>query len=552
MSLSARPDAAVDHRSDFERLHALVMTSRAGTWAIAGVFFAVTATLGLRLCFLHDEGVFTYDFARALLRAPAAGFFFVKAKPVLMLFSALPALGGYPCYLVVHAALGALALVLVSEAARAVGATRPNVAALLLGTSASFVVASANGYPNADGCLVLAAALYAYFSDKRALAAVLLGALPFARNELAPVTFLFSAHDFWRRRDARFVATTLVFPVLYGLAGGFYHHDFGWLFHKFPNPQGMPTQLKVYAPPTPSEALRSLQAGLLAGSPLFASLALFAASRGRHATWPLWGSAIAIYGVMTVCQVVGVLGFDTSPRYHVAPLALLAVLAALALSPAAGDEPGAPTVPRPAPFVLAPALLTACALQGSVGAVAAGAGLLAAVLCLVKQRYRSAELLLVAGAVIVAGLALADPNLRETAQHARAHRLVEGMRRAGIYRGQALYTDLYAVRFDRDLGVAEAHVLVNDAISWELLFDANPANGQTAALEAALAAEGLSFRPEAHRVRRDAVYAIRRLERTARWRALLEAAAPRRVNDDDFEIYWWDAESLGAGSSGAP
>lgn len=552
MSPAPPADTAPGDPSVLGRFHHALFVSRAGTWALAASFFVASAVLGFRLRFLHDEGAFTYDLARAFWREPAAGFFFVKAKPVLMLLATLPAAAGYPTFLLFHAVMGALAIVFVSEAARSLGATSPNVAGLALATSASFVVASANGYPNADGCFVLAAFLYAYFSGKRALAAVLLGALPFARNELAPVTCLFLAADLVRRRDARFVALTLACPTLYVLAGALYHHDLAWPYHEFPDPQGMPARLKVYAPPSPSQALRSLQAGLLAASPLFASLGLFAATRARRETLLLWASTVSIYGAMTAFQVLGVLGFDTSPRYYVAPLALVAVLAATVFSAPGTGGTDASFAPRSAPFLAAPALLVACALQGTAGAVVAGAGLLAAILALVKQRYRLAQTVLVAGAVVVAGLLLGDPRLRETAQHARAHRLVDGLRRDGIYRAQPLYTDLYAARFDRDLGVPEVRVLVNDAIVWELLFDANPTNGQYAALEAALSAEGLLFRPETHLVRRDAVYAIRRLERTARWRKVIEAASPRQANDDDFVVYWWDADGLGSRPPGGP
>jgi hypothetical protein len=517
-------------------LHRFVFERRAGAVALSALFFAVSAVLALKLRYLHDEGLFTFDNARALLREPAALAFFVKAKPALMLLYLAPAALGLPAFLVAHALVGAGAVFLTSEAARRLDLPSPNAAGLLLATSLSFTIAASNGYPNSDGAFFLALFLYFYFAERRLPAALVLGALPFARSELAAVTVIFLAWDLWVKRDARFALGALAFGAVYALAGALYHQNPAWLYSHFPDPQGMPEELKVHRPPSPSEAARSLQQALLRGSPLFCALGIVGLSRGDRRSYPVFASMAAIYVAMTLFQVLGVLGFDTSPRYYVAPLPLVALLAAWALAPRArsGEKE------RPAAaWIAAPGLAMACALQGAVGAVFAAVAALASALRLVFDQRRAAEGVLFVGALAVAGAQLANDADPERLQHARTHALVASLRTAGIYKGQPLFTDLYAARHDRDAGIGEARVLINQAIDWEIRFDSNPRNGQYGAIVRALEAEGVLFDPARHAPRRDAVYALRRRERTKAWRDAIEAAGPKSATFGEFVVYWW-------------
>src|SRR5215471_17911581 len=104
-------------------------------------FFLLLAVLGLRLSFLHDEGIFSFDLAAALPRAFLPLIFYVKVKPPIVLLYALPAQLGLRAFLVAHAALAAGAVWLSAAAARRLGLASPSLAGWTLATSLGFFVA---------------------------------------------------------------------------------------------------------------------------------------------------------------------------------------------------------------------------------------------------------------------------------------------------------------------------------------------------------------------------------------------------------------------------
>lgn len=516
--------------SAIEALHAHLFERPAGALACALGFFAVSAALAMKLRFHHDEGLLTFDFARGLLREPLALVFFVKAKPVLLALALLPSAIGLRAYLLAHAAMAAGAVYLASAAARHLRVTSPNVAGWVLATSFSFTVAASNGYPNAGGCFALSLFLYLYLSGRRLPAALVLGALPFARNELAPVTLIFLALDVIEHRSLRFVLATLSFGAIYGAASGVYHGDPLWLYSGYPDPQGLPPKLRLYQTPTVIEAAQNLRQALLDNSPLLVAFGLFGVSLRDRRIAAVFASMIAIYFAMTAFQIIGVLGFDTSPRYYVAPLPLLALTAAWALSPAERPSVG---------WWAAPAIAATSALTGAIGAVFTAIAGLASALFLGAHLRKLAECLLLAGAIGIVAAELASERSHERRPHLRTHELVDAMRREGIYRGQPLYTDDYAARYDLDAGLGETHVLVNQTIDWELRYDTNPRNGQYEKMVRALEAQRLIFDPARHAVRRDAVYVLEDQERTKAWRARIEAEAPSVARIGDHFVYSW-------------
>ncbi|UJR84381.1 hypothetical protein [Sandaracinus amylolyticus] len=487
--------------------------SPAASRAFALAYFVLVAWLALTQRYLHDEAVFTLDAARAGQHAPLALFFFQKSKPALMVLYVLPAALGVRAYVMVHATLGALAVYLVSEAARRLGFSSPNVAGWALAGSLSFTIAASNGYPNSDGAFFAALFLYLYASERRTAAAVVLGMLFFVRNELAALTLVFGAWDLYARRDLRFLAAILAVPALYGLAGALYHRDALWLYNDFPNPAGLPPEIRTWRAPTPLEALHNLRDGLLSNAPVLAVFGLAAAGARDRRLVPLLASVVAVYGVMTALQVADLLGFDSSPRYYVAALPVLAVLASAALS-----SDGR------APWIAAGVLSLLCASVLPAGAAVAAVVVAAVVLVLLRRR-ELALALLGSASVALLGWQLTDDTVRERTQHLGYHELVAEMRARGLYQsGRPLYVDLPIARYDLHVPIDEVYMLANAAIAWETERYLDPRNGQRQQLMGAVAHAGLLFHPEEHEPRRDATYALRDDARTRQWREHLEAA----------------------------
>ena len=502
-----------------------LLSGRRAAAALAVAYFAVAASLAVSQRYLHDEGVFTLDQARLFWRAPLPVFFLLKAKPPLVALYALPAALGVDAFLLVHAAIGALAVYLAAAAARRAGLAAPNVAGWALAASASFTIGVSSGYPNTDGAFFLALFLYLYYADRRLLAAVALGVLPFVRHELAAVTAAFAGWDLVTRRDARFAGAVLLFPALYGLGGAVYHGNPLWLVTDFPNPGALPGAIRVFRAPSPLEALASLRRALAANAPSLSVFGVAAFARPERRLAPVYVAAALAYVGMTALQVGGVLGFDTSPRYYLAPLPLIALLAAAAL--------GRPATAR-STWLVAALLALLVAPAGAPAAAAAVAVLAAYALAVWQRRRRLAVAALVLASLPLLGWQLADEGVREREQQRAFSDLVDRMRAEGLYDGGPLYTDFVIARYDRDVAGADVHLIVNAATRWEA---ERNLGDRLAALTAASEDIGILLDPEAHEVQSGAVYALKAEERMGLWRERLEAAGAERARIGDYWVY---------------
>jgi hypothetical protein len=358
----------------------------AGRAALA--FFAVTALVAAKLTYLHDEGIFSFDLAAALPHAFWPMLFFFKAKAPIVLLYALPAQLGLRAFLVAHAAVAAGAVWLTAETARRMGAN-PLVAAAALVTSIGFVVAGASGFPNSDGAFFLALFLWLRAGERHLLAGLVLGMLPFARYELTFAALVFL--------DRRSFPGALIFPALYVGGGALYHHDPLWLLHTFSN-YTQPEAIRRYQAPGALDLVKFVAASLAVNFSLLGVLGL-AKGRGK-----LLVAAGGTYGLLIWFAALDWFGVDRSLRYHVAPLPLVALMAA-------------PLRPRLA------------ALQ-------------AATLAFLFTGYGSER-------------------------HRQNHELMDSVKKSTLWRGQPLYTDVHIARYDRCAGV-DAWMLANDSIAYAL------------------------------------------------------------------------------------
>src|SRR5260221_445575 len=131
---------------------------------------------------LHDEGLLTYGFARAMDQDLIATLFFQKARPVLSLLYAPVALAGLTVFLVVHVVVAAAAIPLVAATARVFGIRNANLAALVVACSPVFLWCGPMGLSNSDGAAGLALVVY-LLAARRApfVAGAVLGGLPWIR-----------------------------------------------------------------------------------------------------------------------------------------------------------------------------------------------------------------------------------------------------------------------------------------------------------------------------------------------------------------------------------
>lgn len=365
-------------------------------------FFAVTAILAARLTFLHDEGVFTLDFAAALPHAFWPVLFVVKAKPlVILLYGAIAPLG-VRAFLVAHALIAAASLFLVIQAARAWNLPCPGVAGLTLATSLGFFVAAASGFANSDGSFFLSLFLYLHATNRRTLSALLLGALPLARYELAIVTLIFVLFE----RDLRFFLVALVIPLLYWLGGAIFHHQLFWLVA----PNGVqPTDVRRYEAPGASELVLFVLTSLLVNFSALGLLGFVGWDRRQRPLRPIFWAALASYAALLLLLASGRwFAVDRSLRYHLAPLPLVAILAA---------------------------------------------------------SFRGARWLGALQALAIFIVLFITPFGRE--QHQRDHRALDAVKQSALWSGQTIYTDLQIARYDACAGVS-AKMLANQSIRYEM------------------------------------------------------------------------------------
>ncbi len=322
---------------------AWLLQAPAATWLLtaAAVVLSLLAIAFDR--YLHDEGLLTWYFAQMTAADPAALLFFQKSRPLLsLLYAPLALLGlGLTSFLVLHALIAAAALPLLAASARALGlGETANLAPALLATSSLWFACGPAGVSNSDAVTGLCLVVFLWVVRERPLAAgALLGALLFARSELALFALLIGLFALLHRRTSARLALGLpLVPALYALCGALYHHELLW-FLRFP------PALPAPPPATPRFGAEGYGAGL--GTTLLALLALTPAlpllpalrlrpsraasasasapdlrgarGAGRPATDPrvlLFAAlALAFLAAIRGLPVLGLFNFDDSPRY---------------------------------------------------------------------------------------------------------------------------------------------------------------------------------------------------------------------------------------------
>ncbi len=501
------PNATIRDQGVLDRLDAWLFVGRGGALALSLAF------LGFALLhpdvFLDDEGLLPFEFYRHVLDEPWAFLFQVKAKPVLEILYAVPSWFGFPAYLAMHALVGAVGVFLASEAARQLRIARPNLAGWTVALSAVYAVSVANGTPNADGLVFFAAFLALYASGRWRAAGILLGMLPLVRHELGTVVLVFAAWDFLRHRRIGFWLAIAAFPVLYVLAGAWFHQDLLWVRSTWVDTAQLPLASRYWTVMPLSEVYRYQAWSFLNNAPPLALGALVgavAAWKSRDRDLLVLVAIILLTFVLFTLMQSGLVPNNVDAKIRSSLLLLLpiAIVAARGLSlNALGGRVLSARSMRIAPVVLRLVLVVA-ALAGFVGSVR-------------------------------------NPFQIIGRQHAETHQLMDALRDRGLYTGQPLYSDLQTVRHDRCAGIRieQGYLLANHSMVWEMERGTSVRTGQREAVLGAMERSRFLFRPERHVVRRDALYVIHRHGRTESWRRVVEAEGPERVEVGKWDVFFW-------------
>jgi hypothetical protein len=488
------------------------MGDRTGAAVITVGFLFIALTLALNRTFLHDEGLFTFPFARILFREFWATLFLHRTKPVLVLLYSLPSHFGLTPFFVVHSLVGGAAVYLTAATARALGIRHPNIAGCFLATSMIFVAGSSNGYPNTDGAAFLALFLFLHASKRRIPAAVVLGLLPLVRYELLPISVFFLAITAFRDRDYPSVLAAVALPVSYLAAGAVYNHDMLWMLSTHVNPGLLPAELRVWRPFGIRDVVTNFGRTFVANSPFLFIFAVFGVDRHNRRALLLFVLTVFVYLLLPLLQVTGWQVFGLSLRYHVAPLPLAALVVAWGFERAQRVAARAMSCARPEPD--GPrrrgVLLRSLAPVAGLGIVAAAAGLLA--------------------------VQLADKDNPERLNHRGLHGIISELAESGLYRGQAIYTDIVFAPYDECAGIKDAYVLVNSHIRWELSHIGKPS--QMEAIRRALTEEHWLFDPRTLPLRGDALYIIRTHKRNEEWSDRLKSLGAVSIPRDFYEVYF--------------
>lgn len=302
-----------------------LIRSLLGLAVVLGVFFALAGNALQEGRYLHDEGLLTHLFALVTARAPAAGLFLQKSRPPISALYA-PVAGSLDLFFWAHITVGAVGIVALWGAARALEHDVPLVAPAVLALSPLYIGGSVAGLSNTDVVAGLCIFAWLYASDRRVAAAAVLGVLPWIRAEVGVLCILLALWSI-RRKAWRELAALPAYGALYGLAGIAYHQDPIWFLHFPPAlPEPMPDN-PYWAEHGGTASLTQLVGTAVALTPVVPALAL---SRWKSLR-PLERLGLVFCLAFAVALVVlpawRIFNFDQSPRYllPVVPFIALAV-----------------------------------------------------------------------------------------------------------------------------------------------------------------------------------------------------------------------------------
>jgi hypothetical protein len=324
----------VSRSSPTPRKIASIVLERAGTdirvaFGLASVV-ALVAIVAIRTdAFLNNEGIFGYLFAGMVGDDPVATLFFLKSRPPLAAFYALPAALGFDAYAIVHALVAAAAVPLTAVVARSAGQRWPNLPAALVAGSAMLVPCAASGVGNSDGMTlgILAAALL--FAWRRpALAGAVCALLPLARAETALLVLALVAHVLVRGGSERwrFLLGLAVPAVVYAAAGAVYHEDALWFVHHPPHVTHRNPQSAIMGRQMFGGEPHMITLNFLLLTPAVGLLVFLRPSRLASMERTFGAFLIVFLGLLSILPAVHPLNFGDMPRYVVPALPFLALL----------------------------------------------------------------------------------------------------------------------------------------------------------------------------------------------------------------------------------
>ena len=313
------------------RMTALLLSDPAVIPLLAAVYIAVGMVLVFTDYTLNDEGLLTYYWASWARQDFVPVFFFQRLRPILCALYLPVSVGGVHWTLAAHLLVASLSLPMLAAVARALGHRLPNLPAIAVALSPVYFYGGPAGFSNTDGAVGICLALYLLSARRRPLlAGLVVGLLPWIRSELAIFSAALALHGLLVRRDRALLPGIAAFPLLYVVAGAFYHHDPIWVLHFFPK-----------TPTDPSDPMwKSQMIGLQYFlEPLLAVTTIAPVIVGLRLTRlppverTLLLYLVAAVVVMNVLPIFQIGNFGTSPRYSMALLPPLALLAGRAFEP---------------------------------------------------------------------------------------------------------------------------------------------------------------------------------------------------------------------------
>ena len=510
-----------------------------GLVLVLGLFFTLAGLSLQQGRYLHDEGLLTHLFALMTARAPAAALFLQKTRPPISALYA-PLSGSLDLFFWAHITVGALGVVALWLAARALGHAVPILAPAILALSPLYIGGSVAGLSNTDAVAGLSLFAWLYATDRRVGAAALLGVLPWIRAELGVLALLVALGAI-RRRSWKELGALPAFGILYGLAGSVYHQDPIWFLHYPPAlPEPMPGN-PYWAEHEGSVRLADLVGTAVALTPVIPAVALVRWQGQR----PLERLGLWFCLIFTLALVVlpawWIFNFDQSPRYLL-PVVPFIALAVGRLAGGVIDE-----LEDPGHFALPILGMLAALAYLAARQAPHPTGLIAVTVVSVALTTKRLGAHALAGALLT-GLALIGPwvfadggkiDTRSTVPHLA--QLVEGLGDVVGDQPKVVYTNdpLLAVSLQRSGRLPNVTVfyIVQEDQRFELERLANPGVGQRETLWKAMEpnAYGRPIHPDALRpdaVPLGAVFALTKDARLPlvmppeRWDGALEVVRP--------------------------
>jgi hypothetical protein len=427
-------------------------------------------------------------------------------------------------------------LLLVGATARSLKLPHPNIASLFLMTSSLFFVSSAAGFQDAGGCFFLALFLWSYFSGKYSLAGIILGTLPFIRNELAIIVILFFVWDIWKRKDVKFVAFFALFPLIFWISGSLYHQDLFWLIRYVTSLQSMPSAISYHVPSIPEE-FNYLGRSLLLNSPILLLLGFLGAPyKNKLLQFLISGQLITII-LLIMFQVFSFFWVDASLRYVISTLPLGALVCTFGL----GNSDNRKRLWYVS--LVAVSIVWLLLINNIIATIALFSLFLIIAILIKHNAFNEARMTVLITSIILMLFQLFEIGISTnylSSGYTSCKQIDVILQKHSFDHYDRVYTDICEARFYPFYSnkLQQHYFMSNEGTAWELGHSVNHANNQYPDLIKALEQQRFLMFPKDHRVRKGAVYIFRDTWRTSQWRAHLKAAGLRKKVINKHIVYY--------------